>query len=108
MKSFRRISNIKQTFNLNIFLFPHPLQVQEKVILCIDKIYEKLDKTDISDEVLPILAKCNLANPTVLMSVTSKYTDRLASCNKILVGFKRSITMVIGLGSNLDHLSFII
>lgn len=48
-------------------------QVQEKVILCIENIYQKLDKTDITDEILPMLAKCNLSNPTVLMSVTSKF-----------------------------------
>ena len=32
-----------------------------------------MDKADIADDVLPLLSKCNLSNPTVLMSVTSKF-----------------------------------
>lgn len=39
-----------------------------------EKIIDKLEKTDILDEVLPMLGKAKIQDPMILMPVVSKYT----------------------------------
>ncbi|XP_022236737.1 uncharacterized protein LOC111084265, partial [Limulus polyphemus] len=45
--------------------------------MCIEKIIDKLEKTDILDEVLPMLNKAKLQDPLILMSVVRIYKHML-------------------------------
>ncbi|KAM7294094.1 SCY1-like protein 2 [Ixodes scapularis] len=47
------------------------VKVQANALTCIEKIIDKLEKTDILDEVLPMLGKAKLQDPAILMPVVN-------------------------------------
>ncbi|GIY49723.1 hypothetical protein CEXT_570501 [Caerostris extrusa] len=48
--------------------------VQANALTCIEKIIDKLEKTDILDEVMPMLAKAKIQDPAILMPVVRHET----------------------------------
>ncbi|XP_076329759.1 SCY1-like protein 2 [Tachypleus tridentatus] len=52
-------------------------KVQANALICIEKVIDKLEKTDILDEVLPMLNKARLQDPTILMPVVRIYKHML-------------------------------
>ncbi|GFV90219.1 transposable element Tcb2 transposase [Trichonephila clavipes] len=57
------------------------VKVQANALTCIEKIIDKLEKTDILDEVMPMLSKATIQDPTILMPVVRIY--------KFMLGDKR-------------------
>nr|XP_042902354.1 uncharacterized protein LOC107453616 [Parasteatoda tepidariorum] len=57
------------------------IKVQANALTCIEKIIDKLEKTDILDEVLPMLSKAKIQDPAILMPVVRIY--------KFMLGDKR-------------------
>ncbi|XP_022258861.1 SCY1-like protein 2 isoform X1 [Limulus polyphemus] len=53
------------------------IQVQANALICIEKIIDKLEKTDILDEVLPMLNKAKLQDPAILLPVVRIYKHML-------------------------------
>ncbi|XP_076341084.1 SCY1-like protein 2 [Tachypleus tridentatus] len=53
------------------------VHVQANALMCIEKIIDKLEKTDILDEVLPMLNKAKLHDPLILMPVVRIYKHML-------------------------------
>ncbi|XP_035225576.1 SCY1-like protein 2, partial [Stegodyphus dumicola] len=66
----------KQVFENN-----NGIKVQANALTCIEKIIDKLEKTDILDEVLPMLSKAKIQDPAILMPVVRIY--------KFMLGDKR-------------------
>ncbi|KAG8195910.1 hypothetical protein JTE90_001145 [Oedothorax gibbosus] len=66
----------KQVFENN-----NGIKVQSNALMCIEKIIDKLEKTDILDEVLPMLSKAKIQDPAILMPVVRIY--------KFMLGDKR-------------------
>ncbi|XP_022244432.1 SCY1-like protein 2 [Limulus polyphemus] len=62
----------KQVFENNF-----GVKVQANALTCVEKIIDKLEKTDILDEVLPMLNKAKLQDPAVLMPVVRIYKHML-------------------------------
>ncbi|KAH8031797.1 hypothetical protein HPB51_020915 [Rhipicephalus microplus] len=54
------------------------IKVQANALTCIEKIIDKLEKTDILDEVLPMLGKAKLQDPAILMPVVRIYKHMLS------------------------------
>ncbi|GBO02780.1 hypothetical protein AVEN_266671-1, partial [Araneus ventricosus] len=54
----------KQVFENN-----NGIKVQANALTCIEKIIDKLEKTDILDEVMPMLSKAKIQDPAILMPV---------------------------------------
>lgn len=54
------------------------VKVQANALTCIEKIIDKLEKTDILDEVLPMLGKAKLQDPAILMPVVRIYKHMLS------------------------------
>ncbi|XP_070396311.1 SCY1-like protein 2 isoform X4 [Dermacentor albipictus] len=54
------------------------IKVQANALICIEKIIDKLEKTDILDEVLPMLGKAKLQDPAILMPVVRIYKHMLS------------------------------
>ncbi|GFY67095.1 SCY1-like protein 2 [Trichonephila inaurata madagascariensis] len=53
------------------------IQVQAIALTCVEKIIDKLEKTNILDEVLPMLGKAKLQDPAILMPVVRIYKHML-------------------------------
>ncbi|XP_074604678.1 SCY1-like protein 2 isoform X2 [Brevipalpus obovatus] len=53
-------------------------QVQADALDCVEKLLDKLDKTEILDEVLPVLAKTKLNNSSLAMPVARMYKQMLS------------------------------
>ncbi|CAL1266831.1 unnamed protein product [Larinioides sclopetarius] len=66
----------KQVFENN-----NGIKVQANALTCIEKIIDKLEKTDILDEVMPMLSKAKIQDPAILMPVVRIY--------KFMLGDKR-------------------
>ncbi|XP_076372839.1 SCY1-like protein 2 [Tachypleus tridentatus] len=62
----------KQVFDNN-----SGVKVQANALTCVEKIIDKLEKTDILDEVLPMLNKAKLQDPAILMPVVRIYKHML-------------------------------
>ncbi|CAM1318602.1 Uncharacterised protein g6973 [Pycnogonum litorale] len=54
------------------------IKVQATALACLEKIIDKLEKKDILDEVLPMLARAKLQDPAILMPVVSIYKHMLS------------------------------
>lgn len=52
------------------------IQVQANALSCIEKVIDNLEKTEILDDVLPMLSKAKLHDPTILMPVIREYKDK--------------------------------
>ncbi|GFY04017.1 SCY1-like protein 2 [Trichonephila clavipes] len=53
------------------------IQVQAIALTCVERIIDKLEKTNILDEVLPMLGKAKLQDPAILMPVVRIYKHML-------------------------------
>lgn len=52
---------------------PHKLyQIQINILMCIEKVIENLDKTEILDDVLPMIMRARTQDASVLIIVISK------------------------------------
>lgn len=49
------------------------LKIMANVLQCIEKIFDKLDKSQIIDEVLPLLWEVRLSDPEIILRVVRKY-----------------------------------
>ncbi len=49
------------------------LQVQANALVCIERVIDNLEKTEILDDVLPMLSKAKLQDPAILMPIMREY-----------------------------------
>jgi hypothetical protein len=49
------------------------LQVQANALVCIERVIDNLEKTEILDDVLPMLSKAKLQDPAILMPIIREY-----------------------------------
>uniref|UniRef100_T1J8U4 Protein kinase domain-containing protein n=1 Tax=Strigamia maritima TaxID=126957 RepID=T1J8U4_STRMM len=49
------------------------IEVQASVLACLESIIDKLDKTTILDDVLPLLGEAKISDPAILLTVTNIY-----------------------------------
>lgn len=47
--------------------------VQANALSCIERVIDSLEKTEILDDVLPLLSKAKIQDPAILLPVVSKY-----------------------------------
>lgn len=52
--------------------FMQPQQIQITILMCIEKVIENLDKTDILDDVLPMIMRARTQDASVLIIVISR------------------------------------
>lgn len=68
IRSYIRVENIFRSNQPN--LLP---QIQSETLNSIERVLDELEKTEILDEVLPMLNKAKLTEPIVLIPAVSKY-----------------------------------
>ncbi|GAB6033329.1 hypothetical protein CHUAL_013097 [Chamberlinius hualienensis] len=68
----------KTVFTKTAGLKSGDVDMQSKVLACIEKIIDKLEKTTLLDEVLPMLAEVKLQDPSILMTVVNIYKQLLS------------------------------
>jgi hypothetical protein len=49
------------------------IQVQANALVCIERVIDNLEKTEILDDVVPMLSKAKLQDPAILMPVIREY-----------------------------------
>lgn len=59
-------------------------QVQANALTCIEQVMDKLEKTDTLDQVLPMLEKAKVQDPTILMPVVREYFSTSSIPNSVL------------------------
>jgi hypothetical protein len=47
--------------------------VQANALVCIERVIDNLEKTEILDDVVPMLSKAKLQDPAILMPVIREY-----------------------------------
>lgn len=69
--SIRRmvLPKIKAVFEKN----QSDLKIMANVLQCVERILDKLDKSQIIDEVLPMLYEIRLSDPEIILRVVRKY-----------------------------------
>lgn len=71
--SIRRmvLPKIKMVFEKN----QSDLKIMSNVLQCVERILDKLDKSQIIDEVLPMLYEIRLSDPEIILRVVRKYWE---------------------------------
>lgn len=77
--SIRRmvLPKIKTVFEKN----QSDLKIMANVLQCVERILDKLDKSQIIDEVLPMLYEIRLSDPEIILRVVRKYQTKFLYSN---------------------------